>query len=207
MKTNRSAPDAPSNHLSRPKNHRDLLQSARHDVLRDLGVQFGSVSGSDRVADDDLALVNHDQFVNGRLNKLDYDRLRLINEAIDRFDAGDTVRASAARSLSHHGAWKSSPGQNTASNARRGSPAGKQKRPRTNYCPNLSGRFKSVGQDSLTRCVPHSLRQQLLNQSTLHIGQPEIAALEAVSQLRVVEAEQVQNRRVHIVDIDLLFAG
>ena len=36
----------------------------------------------------------------------------------------------------------------------------------------------------------------------MHIGQPEVAALEAVGQLRVIEAEQVQNRRVQVVDVD-----
>lgn len=74
---------------SRPVDHRALLLSVKRDVVRDLGVQLENAAAPGRVADDDLALVNHDQFVNGRLNKLDYDRLRLINEALDRIDAGD----------------------------------------------------------------------------------------------------------------------
>ena len=36
----------------------------------------------------------------------------------------------------------------------------------------------------------------------MHIRQPEIAALEPVGQLRVIEAEQVQQRGVQIVDVD-----
>ena len=38
----------------------------------------------------------------------------------------------------------------------------------------------------------------------MHVGQPEIAALEAVGQLRVVQAELVQDRRLQIVDVDLV---
>ena len=38
----------------------------------------------------------------------------------------------------------------------------------------------------------------------VHIRQPEIAALEAIGQLRVVEAEQVQNGGVQIVDVDFV---
>jgi DnaK suppressor protein len=78
-----------TNGASRPANHGDRLQAARREVLRDLGLQLDQVATKDRVAEDDLALVNHDQFVSGKLNKLDYDRLRLINEALDRMTAGD----------------------------------------------------------------------------------------------------------------------
>ena len=41
----------------------------------------------------------------------------------------------------------------------------------------------------------------------MHVGQPEIAALEAVGQLRVVEAEQVQDGGVEIVDVDSVGGG
>ena len=36
----------------------------------------------------------------------------------------------------------------------------------------------------------------------MHVGQAEIAALEAVGQLGVVEAEQVQDGGVEVVDVD-----
>ncbi len=73
----------------KPAAYGELLQMARTEALGELGLQHGNVANSDRVADDDLALVNLDQFITGRLNKLDYDRLRLINEAIDRLNNGD----------------------------------------------------------------------------------------------------------------------
>ena len=46
------------------------------------------------------------------------------------------------------------------------------------------------------------LREQLLHDLAVHVGQAEVAALEAVGQLRVVDAEQVQDRGVQVVDVD-----
>ena len=36
----------------------------------------------------------------------------------------------------------------------------------------------------------------------MHVGQPEIAALEPVGEPGVVDPEQVQDRRVQVVDLD-----
>ena len=47
-------------------------------------------------------------------------------------------------------------------------------------------------------------RQQLRHDIAMHIGQAEIAALEAIGQLGVVEAEQVQDRGVEVVDVDFV---
>ena len=41
----------------------------------------------------------------------------------------------------------------------------------------------------------------------MDVGEAEVAALEAVGQLRVVEAEQVQDRRLQVVDVDLVLDG
>lgn len=38
----------------------------------------------------------------------------------------------------------------------------------------------------------------------MHVGEPEIPALEAIGQFRVIEAEKVQDRRLEIVDVDLV---
>ena len=38
----------------------------------------------------------------------------------------------------------------------------------------------------------------------MHIGQTKIAALEAVGQFGVVEAEQVQDRGAQVVDVDFV---
>ena len=42
-----------------------------------------------RVAEDDQAQISHDEFVSLRMNGLDYRQLRLVEEALDRLDAGD----------------------------------------------------------------------------------------------------------------------
>ena len=36
----------------------------------------------------------------------------------------------------------------------------------------------------------------------MHVGQAEVAALESVRQPLVVDAEQVQDRRLEVVDVD-----
>src|ERR1051326_4236781 len=41
----------------------------------------------------------------------------------------------------------------------------------------------------------------------MHIGEPEIAALKTISELGMVKAEQVQDRRVQIVNMDLVPGG
>ena len=48
------------------------------------------------------------------------------------------------------------------------------------------------------------LRQQLLHQFTVHICQAEVAALETIREFRVIETEQVENRRVQVVDVDFV---
>jgi DnaK suppressor protein len=42
-----------------------------------------------RVAEDDQAQISHDEFVSLRMNGLDYNQLRLVEEALDRLDTGD----------------------------------------------------------------------------------------------------------------------
>ena len=39
----------------------------------------------------------------------------------------------------------------------------------------------------------------------MHVGQAEVAALELVGQPLVVDAEQVQDRRLEVVDVDRVF--
>jgi len=41
----------------------------------------------------------------------------------------------------------------------------------------------------------------------MHIGQTEIATLEAVRQLFVIEAQLMQQRRVEVMDVDFVLHG
>jgi DnaK suppressor protein len=69
--------------------HREMLLEKRSSVMAGLGMRFDTLAGMGRVAEDDQAQISHDEFVNLRMNGLDYRQLRLVEEALDRLDAGD----------------------------------------------------------------------------------------------------------------------
>src|SRR3954469_24407110 len=52
-----------------------------------------------------------------------------------------------------------------------------------------------------------SLGKELLDQFTMHVRQPEIAPLKAISQLRMVKTQQVQKRRVQIMNVHRVLRG
>ncbi len=69
--------------------HRAQLLEKRASVLSGLGTRFDTMAHLGRVAEDDQAQISHDEFVSLRMNGLDYGQLRLVEEALDRLDAGD----------------------------------------------------------------------------------------------------------------------
>ena len=71
------------------QSYREMLIEKREDVLSALGVKFDTLARMGRVAEDDQAQITHDEFVSLHLNRIDYSQLRLIEEALDRLDAGD----------------------------------------------------------------------------------------------------------------------
>jgi len=54
-----------------------------------LGIKFDTLAKMGRVAEEDQAQLSHDEFISLRLNSLDYVQLKLIEEALDRIEAGD----------------------------------------------------------------------------------------------------------------------
>ena len=46
-----------------------------------------------------------------------------------------------------------------------------------------------------------------MNDVAADVGQPEVAALEAVRELQVIEPELMQHRGVQVVDVDTIFRG
>ena len=52
------------------------------------------------------------------------------------------------------------------------------------------------------KAIVRPTQTSFLITSPADVGQPEVAALEAEGQLGVVEAEQVQDRRLQVVDVD-----
>jgi DnaK suppressor protein len=69
--------------------HRARLVEKRASVLCGLGTRFDTLARVGRVAEDDQAQISHDEFVSSRMNGLDYRQLRLVEEALDRLNAGD----------------------------------------------------------------------------------------------------------------------
>jgi DnaK suppressor protein len=69
--------------------HRARLVEKRASVLSGFGTTFDTRARMGRVAEDDQAQVSHDEFVTSRMNGLDYRQLRLVEEALDRWNAGD----------------------------------------------------------------------------------------------------------------------
>ncbi len=68
----------------------------------------------------------------------------------------------------------------------------------------------SVAKKELENATPRAvlirvLRQQLLHDAAVDVGEAEVAALEAVGEFLVVEAEEMKDRRLEIVDMDGVF--
>jgi len=74
---------------NRGESIRAALIEKRSEILSCLGVDTTHVAAADRVSEEDRPQVFHDEFVALLLNGLEYERLRMIDEALDRLNAGD----------------------------------------------------------------------------------------------------------------------
>src|SRR5580765_3611312 len=59
--------------------------------------------------------------------------------------------------------------------------------------------LQSSGEKLGAWCFIFPSRQNCLHHFPMHIGQPKIAPVMPIRKLSVIDAEQVQNRRVHVV--------
>ena len=73
----------------KPAAYRKILIEKRENVMAGLGIKFDTLAKMGRVAEEDQAQLSHDEFISLRLNSLDYVQLKLIEEALDRIEAGD----------------------------------------------------------------------------------------------------------------------
>src|SRR5438094_10670657 len=80
---------APVEGAVKPAAYRKVLLEKRENVMAGLGIKFDTLAKMGRVAEEDQAQLSHDEFVSLRLNSLDYVQLRLVEEALDRIEAGD----------------------------------------------------------------------------------------------------------------------
>ena len=80
---------APVEGAVKPAVYRKVLLEKRQNVMAGLGIKFDTLAKMGRVAEEDQAQLSHDEFISLRLNSLDYVQLKLIEEALDRIEAGD----------------------------------------------------------------------------------------------------------------------
>jgi DnaK suppressor protein len=70
----------------RENDYRKRLLEKRREMLDALGIRSDAPG---RIADDDRAALTHEEFVSSRVNRLDCSQLRMVEEALDRLNAGD----------------------------------------------------------------------------------------------------------------------
>lgn len=75
-------------HSSNSSDFPEILLRKREMILSSLGTDRRQ-GGNERVNEEDQGTVAHEEFVNMRMNRLDYAQLRLIDEALDRIASGD----------------------------------------------------------------------------------------------------------------------
>jgi len=80
---------APVEGAVKPAAYRKVLLEKRQNVMAGLGIKFDTLDKLGGVAEEDQAQLSHDEFISLRLNSLDYVQLKLIEEALDRIQAGD----------------------------------------------------------------------------------------------------------------------
>jgi len=66
-----------------------LLKNERENVMASLGYRPDAVACGGRIGEEDQAQVSNDEFISLRLNNLEYEKLRLLNAALDRLREGE----------------------------------------------------------------------------------------------------------------------
>jgi DnaK suppressor protein len=76
-------------HSRQRADYRQSLLEKRGEVLSSLGIKFDTLASMGRVAEEDQAQATHDEFISLQLNSLDYEQLKLVEEALERLESGD----------------------------------------------------------------------------------------------------------------------
>lgn len=85
----RRLPETEGRAMKSADQFRDRLLKERADLLADVRQKMQGLSAGERVSEDEQAQRFHDDFVRLRLSTMDVERLRLVNEALDRIQTGD----------------------------------------------------------------------------------------------------------------------
>lgn len=73
----------------KPRPEYQALLAKREEMRDHLGMRFDMLAGMGRVAEDDQALLSHEEFLSLDRNHRDYEQLRLIEEALERLQSGE----------------------------------------------------------------------------------------------------------------------
>lgn len=69
---------------------RKALLARRAELAGNLeDVKFDTLARMGRVAEEDQAQISHEEFISLRRNSMDYEALRLVDNALDRIEAGE----------------------------------------------------------------------------------------------------------------------
>jgi DnaK suppressor protein len=69
--------------------YQQMLLNEKANVLASLGYKPDAISGGGRLGEEDQAQVSNDEFISLSLNNLEYEKLRLLNAALDRLREGE----------------------------------------------------------------------------------------------------------------------
>ena len=69
-------------------NYRAVLTRHERDALSGLGVKMDMLARLGRVCEEDQAQLSHDEAVSLSLNRLDFQKLRMVRAALDRLEDG-----------------------------------------------------------------------------------------------------------------------
>ena len=71
------------------ENYQELLLRAKADALASLGYRPDALANGGRVGEEDQAQISNEEFVEMRLNHLEYQKLRQVKAALQRIEDGD----------------------------------------------------------------------------------------------------------------------
>ncbi len=69
--------------------YREGLLKKREETLANLGMKCDTLASLGRMAEEDQAIISHEEFVSHRMNRLEWVNLRRINAALNRLEAGE----------------------------------------------------------------------------------------------------------------------
>jgi DnaK suppressor protein len=69
--------------------YRAALLAMKSEVMSNLGIKVDAIASCARVNEEDQAQLSHDEFLQLRLNSLDYEKLRLVDAALARLYDGE----------------------------------------------------------------------------------------------------------------------